>query len=239
MQKVIDNRKGNQFPKVKKKELVLGIDATYFRDFVVTVLRSIVDKINPYWRFTEKETVEGYLKGIEVLEAKGHKIKAVVCDNFSGLTKALEKRGILVQTCQWHVMKAIQRKTTLRPKTQAGKELLGIAKRMTKVNKAEFTEEWIRWERKWEKYLSEKSVNIQTGEVGYTHERLRSARRMLRQVYPNLFVYEDYEGFNIPRTNNSIEGIFSYLKGKVKIHRGLKRERKQKLIEQVLSRLPT
>lgn len=212
---------------------------TFFGNYGMIVFRSVNHRRNIYWRESEKENVEGYLKGIDVLEAKGHKVIAVVCDNFSGLIKQIEARGILVQTCQWHVMKAIQRKTTLKPKTDAGKELLTISRLLTKLNKDTFEANWRIWEQRWTKYLDAKSINEETGLKTYTHEKLRAARRMINKALKNLFVYEDYGVFGIPRTNNGLEGIFSHLKGKIRIHRGLVKSRKLKLIDKILSRPST
>ena len=38
----------------------------------------------------------------------------------------------------------------------------------------------------------------------------------------------------MPNTSNSLDGTFSHLKDKVRIHRGLKMDRKKKLIEELL-----
>jgi hypothetical protein len=234
MQRVIDDQKLNQFPKLKPSELILGMDSTYFNSFCITVFRSTEHQMNLHWRESVSETLDGYLKGLEVLEAQGHKIVGVVYDNFKGLVKVLERKAILVQMCQWHVMKAIQRKTTLKPKTLAGYELLVLGQTLTKLDKGTFKQKWNEWQYKWDKYLNAKSVNLGTGELTYTHERLRSARRMIHEVMPNLFIYEDYSVFQIPKTNNGMEGTFSHLKGKVRVHRGLIKERKLKLIDQIL-----
>ncbi len=40
----------------------------------------------------------------------------------------------------------------------------------------------------------------------------------------------------IPNTNNGLEGIFSDIKSKVRVHSGLTREHRKKLIDEYLSR---
>ena len=70
----------------------------------------------------------------------------------------------------------------------------------------------------------------------YTHERLRSGARSLRTNLPFLFTYERYPELNIPNTTNSLDGCFAYLKELVRVHRGSKRDLKDKIIEDILWR---
>jgi hypothetical protein len=51
---------------------------------------------------------------------------------------------------------------------------------------------------------------------------------------PYLFTYEKYPGLNIPTTANSLDGCFAYLKELVRVHRGSKRNLKDKIIENIL-----
>jgi len=54
----------------------------------------------------------------------------------------------------------------------------------------------------------------------YTHGNLRRAVKLLKFDEKYLFAYLDYP--YLPKTNNSIEGVNSQIKGKLSNHRGMK-----------------
>ncbi|MEW6408460.1 MAG: hypothetical protein AB1465_07440, partial [Patescibacteria group bacterium] len=53
---------------------------------------------------------------------------------------------------------------------------------------------------------------------------------------PILYTYQKYPELNIPNTTNSLDGTFSHLKDMLRIHRGLKRTQKLKMIDEILSK---
>ena len=69
------------------------------------------------------------------------------------------------------------------------------------------------------------------------HRSVRSAFRSLKRNLPHLFTYKEEQNkhLNIPNTTNTCEGYFSQLKSKVRVHSGLIRERRIKLIKKLLS----
>jgi hypothetical protein len=92
----------------------------------------------------------------------------------------------------------------------------------------------ISWHDRWSSFLKERTVDLVTGRWHYTHKRLRSAYRSLRLNLPCLFTYEKYPELNIPNTTNSLDGCFAYLKELVRVHRGSRRDLKDKIIEEIL-----
>jgi hypothetical protein len=54
---------------------------------------------------------------------------------------------------------------------------------------------------------------------------------------PLLFTYSDFENFKIPSTNNHLEGLFSHVKERIKMHRGLDQKRKKKAVKFLLKNL--
>ena len=72
---------------------------------------------------------------------------------------------------------------------------------------------------------------------GFKHGSIRSAVRSINSHLPYLFVYSDFPDLNIPSTNNHLEGLFSHLKERIKIHRGLKEDRKKNAIRYLLQNL--
>jgi hypothetical protein len=73
--------------------------------------------------------------------------------------------------------------------------------------------------------------NHETGKSFYTHKRLRSAYRSLKNNIQWLFTWYDYIGLKIPNTTNAIDGHFADLKNKLRNHNGLSLNRKMKFID--------
>lgn len=217
----------------------MAIDVTFHGDVGVMLFRDLRTKTNIYWRYVSQESVEGYIRGIDMLEIKGYAIEGIVCDDKPGLIKQIQKRNIPVQLCQFHAVRNVIKKVSRKPKLQAGKELKVISYLLKKTNKDTFEGILGSWYMKYYEFLQEKSINSDTGREGYTHRKLRSAYFGLIRRFDVLFTYEEYLHLGIPNTNNSIESTFGYLKSKVNIHRGLKTHRKIKLIDQILANPPT
>lgn len=139
--------------------------------------------------------------------------------------------------CHFHQLKIITKYLTKRPVLEANIELRSLAMKLSMTDKESFAG-WLKdWHLKWEPFLKEKSKSPETGKLYFTHKRTRSAYFSLKRNLDYLFTFYDYPELNIPNTNNSIEGYFSYLKKKVNIHNGLTRERKIKLITYLLFRV--
>lgn len=69
----------------------------------------------------------------------------------------------------------------------------------------------------------------------YKHRKLRSAFRSLRTNLSYLFTYKEFPSLNIPNTTNSCAGSFAHWKQKLKIHQGLRKPRRDKMINYLLS----
>ncbi len=65
----------------------------------------------------------------------------------------------------------------------------------------------------------------------YTHKKLRSTYRSLKNNLSWLFTCYDNIELNIPNTTNAIDGHFADLKNKLRNHNGLSLDRKKKFIE--------
>jgi hypothetical protein len=90
------------------------------------------------------------------------------------------------------------------------------------------------WACKWKVFLDERTINIETGRSYYTHKRLRSAHRSLKNNLHWLFTWYDNIELNIPNTTNAIDGHFADLKNKLRNHNGLSIKRKMKFIDAFL-----
>ena len=185
-----------------------------------------------YWNEIINENSAVYWKGRTELEKQGFIVQAVVVDGKKCLKSVFS--DLPVQMCHFHQVAIITRYLTRKPKLEAGKELKKITSLLIKSDEKEFTFFLNNWFEKWEEFLKEKTVNPETGKWFYTHKRLRSAYRSLKTNLPYLFTYQKYPNLNIPNTTNSLDGSFSNFKSLLRIHRGLRRTRRYKVICEIL-----
>lgn len=208
-------------------------DTTFFgRTYGVCVFRAPHLKKNIWCTEVDKEIMATYYYGRKILEDRGWKFTAVVVDGRRGMTTVF--KDIPVQVCQFHQMKNVTKYLTRKPETEAGKELRSIMLKLPKSNEKEFTELLVEWNKVWGDYIHERTHITGTKHWYYTHKKVRSAYKSLERNLPYLFTYQKYPELNIPNTTNSLDGSFVHLKDKVKIHHGLRRDRRYKMIQEIL-----
>jgi hypothetical protein len=209
------------------------MDTTYWgRNFGVMLFKDAITKENLLKYYVKHETNLLYKQGVLELQKRGFIVKAIVCDGRKGLTQLFDK--IPVQMCQFHQSAIVRRYLTKRPKIEASKELMTIVDLMKKTDKESFTGLLLSWFEKWQYFLNERSVHHETGKTYYTHKKLRSAARSLRNNLPLLFTWYDFIELKMPNTTNAIDGHFADLKNKLRNHNGLTLERKKKFIDEFL-----
>ena len=145
-----------------------------------------------------------------------------------------------MQRCVFHVFNQVKKQTTTRPKLQAGAELYGLAKDLLRVETPEAAAAWLQalgdWCARWEDFLSERTLNEETGRRDWTHARLVAARNGLLALVRRgvLFTFLDPEltaGGPLPRTNNRLEGgVNAQLRDMLRRHRGLGTLRRAKAV---------
>lgn len=156
--------------------------------------------------------------------------KMAVSDGSPGFSKAakLVWPSAKVQRCTFHAASQVKRCTTLKPKLEAGIELLGIANRLTDAKDAESAAAWLleysEWCVRWDGFLKE--CTVKDGKKAYTHERLRKARRGLNRLVKDktLFAFVEMQqehGGSWPSTNNAVESVNARLRDMLRHHRGL------------------
>jgi len=220
---------------VPQKPVNVIIDATFFtRSDGVLVVRA--NSKNLIWKEIETEKVEYYEELILMLEAAGVLFSAFVIDGKRGVLHMLIRKfpDTPVQYCQFHQLQIITRYLSKKPKLEAGKELRRLSLTLTKTDRETFTTELKEWYEKWSDFLAEKTINPITERWHFTHKRLRSAYRSLKTNLPYLFTNLDYPELKIPNTTNSCDGSFAHWKGKLGVHRGLKKERRNKMMNYLL-----
>ena len=185
------------------------------------------------WKHIQSEKILDYKYLLQELLILGYKIKSITIDGKRGLYKAFEDYP--VQMCHFHQKRIIQRYITKHPKLEASQELKKIVSTLTKTSDVKFTIKLDNWYDKYEDFLNEKTMNEVTNKETFTHTRLVAAYKSLRTNLPYLFTCKKYKNINIPNTTNCLDGgVFSPMKILIKIHRGLSKSLKLKIVDDYL-----
>ena len=222
-------------PPVCPGDVVVVADCVFFgRASGYLVFRDPHNRRNLYWQKVSTETVADYQRARQNLEDQGVQFRAIAIDGRPGIRDVFS--DIPVQMCHFHQKAIINRYLTRNPKLEAGIQLRKIVTTLCNTNETLFAEDLHQWHKQWKSFLKERTVNPDTKRWHYTHKRVRSAYRSLKNNLPYLFAYHRYPELNIPNTTNSLDGLFAHLKDCVRIHRGLKNDLKTKLIIAFLSK---
>jgi len=212
------------------RRVVVLMDTTYFgRSFGVMLFKDAYTKENLLRYYVKYETNALYQQGIDTLRERGYTVLGIVCDGRKGLIPLFP--GLPVQMCQFHQAAIIRRYLTKKPRLRAAQELMGVVELMKQTDRESFEGALRLWFARWECFLNERTVNPETNRSFYTHKRLRSAYRSLRNNLPWLFTWYDHMELNIPNTTNAIDGHFADLKNKLRCHNGLSPNRKRKFLD--------
>jgi hypothetical protein len=215
------------------KNVIVLMDTTYWgRNFGVMLFKDALTKENLLKYFVKHETNALYLQGIKELRSFGFNVDAIVCDGRKGLVSSFS--DIPVQMCQFHQSAIIRRYLTKKPKLKAAQELLEVVDLMKQTDKESFIGALDLWFVKWKEFMNERTTNPITNKSFYTHKRLRSAYRSLRNNMEWLFIWYENIDLKIPNTTNAIDGHFADLKNKLRNHNGLSKKRKIKFINEFL-----
>jgi len=218
---------------VEPQKTPLVIDATFFsRTSGVLVFRSPTLKKNLIWYEIESEKIEDYERGVLELMDSEFEITGITVDGKPGVLKRFNEMKIPAQMCHFHMLCIVTRYTTKRPRLPAARELRQLTKLLSKTDQESF-EYWLKgWRTKWNDFLNEKTWDEEKRRWWFTHKRLRQAYRSLVRHLPYLFTYHHHP--DMPNTTNSLDGSFSHLKDRLRVHRGLRWSRKLKLIDELL-----
>lgn len=216
---------------------VIAADMTFWgRGYGVLVFRSPTLKRNLWWKESLFETPWVYGDCLRALQKQGWTIEGAVIDGKRGVAQVFEREGIPVQYCQFHQVKTVTKYLTRKPKTDAGRELRALALTLADATEAVFRSSLDAWYSRWEHFLNERSpAPHKKRGWEYTHKRIRSAHRSLTENLGRLFTYQKYPNLHLPNTTNTLDGMFSQIKNRVGAHRGLKRERRYRIITEILS----
>jgi hypothetical protein len=208
-------------------------DTTFFGSaWGVCVFRAPHLKTNVWWTDVEKEVMATYHYGRKILEDRGWVFEAVVVDGRRGMLTVFQ--GMPIQVCHFHQMRTVTKYLTRRPETPEGQALRAVMLTLPRSSERAFTHSLHAWKTTYAHILTEKTYVTGTKHWYYTHKKTRSAYLSMERNLPHLFTHERYPHLNIPNTTNSLDGSFTHLKDKVNLHHGLRRDRRYKVISELL-----
>jgi transposase-like protein len=209
----------------------LTFDGTFFgRGYGFLIYRA--EGRNIHWQEIVSERIQDMEAGLLHLKQQGWKFSSVTIDGRKGAISLVNRLfpNTPVQLCLFHQKAVVRRYLTGNPKTDCGKEIAKLSCDLLTLTEEEFLTRLQTIRDTYAEFLKERNEMNQ-----FKHRRLRSALRSLRSNAPYLFAYKRFPERKIPHTTNSCDGSFAHWKNKVKIHRGLKRDRRAKMINFLLS----
>lgn len=223
--------------KARCKEVTVQLDTTYWgRRFGLMVIKDALRNKILWHKYVCNETVSQYMEGVSWLRSQGFKIYGAVIDGMRGLAQALYP--IPVQMCQFHQILITRRYLTQEPELDASCELLNLVKSITQMDKESFIGAFNEWGEKYKDVLNERvhDKRLKRHTLPYMRPRLRSAYLSLKRNMTLLWTFYDYPEAGLPNTNNGIEGLFSDIKGKLRVHRGISKDNRKKLLDEYIMR---
>lgn len=220
------------------------IDGTYTSAGCL-LIASTIDNVL-CWHWATSETTKAYTALLSQLAPP----LCVVLDGGQGALSTIKKLwpNTKIQRCLIHAQRVVRRHVTTRPRTQAGKAILALARGLTHVHTLEQAAQWAatlhQFGQVYRTFLNKKTIlpperNPTGTKTEYTHQSVRRAYFSLRNLYRKnwLFSYltppdNALEPHRWAATTNSLEGgINSQLKFIARAHRGRGGEHQRKMLE--------
>ena len=215
------------------RPVVVVMDVTFFgREYGCLIARDPNEHENLHVHELRHENKLEYQAARTDLENKGHELLAVVLDGRRGIPSVFD--DIPVHICQYHQWKIVRKYLTLRPKLASHKAVLAVAGQIAKSTEKEMLAMLLQFAIDFKHDLEEHVICPCCNKPKYVHRKLRSAYRSLTTNLPFLYTYQTYPDLKIPNTTNSADGLFSALKLHVNVHRGLRFDRRFKVIRAYL-----
>lgn len=220
----------------RRSGLHILIDGTWLdSDHCVIVYRDADNKSTLFYRFAADENQDEIIKDLEAFKAMKLKISSFTTDGADSIIRAIKYAypHKTRQRCIVHIERECLSWLTQHPKSSGGillrRLVCQISHIKTNNDKLFWIKELNKWYEDYEEYLSQKTVNKETGEITYTHDSLRRAYIHIYRALPNMFKYIDDP--TIPSNTNSLESFFGHLKDNLRIHRGMSLQHRENFIK--------
>lgn len=213
----------------------LLIDGTYFKNNLCLILyRDNTIKFTQLYRISTGEWYEEIKEDLENLLKLEVQIESITCDGHKAILKAIRKtcRYVTVQRCLVHIQRMCRLWLTMRPQSDAGKQLRLIVSQLHRINTMLERDYWIvrlvRWYESHQGFVNEKSYHESTSRYWYKHKLVRRSFMVIKKALPDMFHYLDNP--RIPKTTNGLESFFGHLKNHLTVHRGLSNNHRRNFI---------
>lgn len=234
---------GQPYQTLRPQPVALAIDGWFFRRGDGHLVFRVPNlKRNLHWQRIGYETVADYEQGLTRLARAGWTVTGLVVDGRKGVVIRLSS-FYPVQICHFHQLATITRYLTKRPRSEAAQELRALSLTLTCTTREHLEAYLALWYFEWEELLAERTYHDSCTKTGrrrwsYTHRGIRSAYRSLNSNLPYLFTYQEQPELGLPNTTNSQDGSVSHTRTLLRVHRGLKLNRRDKLTDVLLRGKP-
>jgi len=217
------------------KKISLIADATYFGNEYGFLCFADGKRII-YCMEIESENKLIFARSLRKIKQAGYNISCVVIDGRIGIENAIHQilPRIPIQMCHFHMKRIIQRiigSGLLKSGHVIANNLSDLMAKITLINGQDFIDEFFQ--------IKAKHYLLMAQFSDYHHaEKCFAAIESIERYLPHLFSYQESPRENIPNTTNFLEGIFSHVKEKINIHRGLKIQRKKNAVKFILLNTP-
>lgn len=215
-----------------KKAINLQIDATYFgNDYGFICFHDSRRVI--YFHEIAVETSQDILQGLSVLKAAGYRFKSVTIDGRKGFAEAIRKvcGPVPIQLCLFHARAIVRRYLGPNPATDAAKDLAKLMSNVRAIYPQNFIDQFTHLQNKHHEILRHPHPLLKRSR---NRQRIRLAYRFVQNNMHRFFTFREFPESHIPTTTNHLEGLFSHLKERINLHRGLNQNNKKKAIKFLL-----
>lgn len=208
----------------------LQIDATYFGTEYGFICFHDGKRVICFHEISA-ETSRDIILGLRTLKQAGYRFKSVTIDGRKGFEEAIRKElgGVPIQLCLFHARAIVRRYLGPNPSTEAGQELAHLMSKITFICPQDFIDQFHHLTLKHRRNLIPPTVV-----KNRRRQRIRLAYRFVENNMHRMFTFRDLPDLNIPPTTNHLEGLFSHIKERIKLHRGLQENRKKIAIKYLL-----
>jgi hypothetical protein len=215
---------------IPESPVALTFDATFFgRDYGLLIYRAL--KRNIHWQEVDHEKIDYIAHGLRSLHAHGWRFSSFTIDGRRGVIQLLEQLfpGTPIQLCLYHQKAIVHRYLMGHLKTECAKAIRELMIDLMRISEVEFLTRLHAIKRKHRDFLKERTESGQ-----FKYRTLRAALRSLTANSLYLYTWKRNADLKIPSTTNSCDGSFAHWKARVKLHRGLRQDRRAKMIHFLL-----
>lgn len=213
---------------ISKTGLHIMVDGTYIYKRLVQVVAVLNGTTNTLIKgeYGIKENSESQVMDMmSSLKKQGLILESATVDGNPQMIKVLKTvwPQIIIQRCLVHIQRQGLMWCRQNPKSTAGKELRKLFLKTTCIHSKSERDLFLSETRAWEQKFGCSVASA--SERGRVASDLKRARSLLIKALPNMFHYLDNP--LIPSTSNAIEGYFSRMKSKYRLHHGLSPKRRR------------